>query len=233
MGRRIVKVSLVVVLVVVALGAGAFWWAFVRDDAPAEARLVEREVAQDTTGGVEGAWSVQSGPDVFAGYRIQERTVVGVDNTAVARTKGVEGSMVVEGERITAVAVTADLAGLVSQDSQVPGVGNRDVAMRTAGLETDEFPTATFTLTEPIDLGPSPQAGQELTASARGELVLHGVTREVTVAISARWNGEVIDLTASAEVALADFGIEQPASQVVTVADTGTIELQLTFVPTP
>ena len=51
------------------------------------------------------------------------------------------------------------------------------------------------------------------------------------MAISARWNGEVIDLTASAEVALADFGIEQPASQVVTVADTGMGMLTLDRLP--
>ena len=44
-----------------------------------------------------------------------------------------------------------------------------------------------------------------------------------------RWNGRVIDVTASAEVQLADYDIEQPAIQVVTVADRGTFELQLTF----
>lgn len=231
MARRILRTALVAVLVLVALGAGAFWWTFVRDDAPAAARLVDRDVAAQPTAGVDGTWSIQAGPDVFAGYRIDEHTVVGIDNTAVARTEGIEGSMVVAGNRITEVSVTADMTGLVSQDSQVPGVGNRDAAMRTAGLETDAFPTASFRLTEPIDLGSVPASGQELTVEARGELVLHGVAREVSVPISARWNGEVVDLTASAPIPLADFGIEQPAVQFVTIADVGTLELQLTFVP--
>ena len=53
----------------------------------------------------------------------------------------------------------------------MPGVGNRDVAMRTAGLETDAFPSASFRLTEPIDLGNTPAPGEELTVDATGELV--------------------------------------------------------------
>jgi polyisoprenoid-binding protein YceI len=229
--RRIVQVVAGLAGLVVVLGAGAFWWAFVRDDAPAEARLVDREVAEEATTQLDGSWQVQPGPEVFAGYRIDERTTVGIDNTAVARTEGVTGTLVVEGTEITAVDVTADLTGLVSQDSQVPGVGNRDAAMRTAGLETDTFPEATFSLAEPIELGELPEAGEEVTVDAVGQLMLHGVTQEVTVPVAARWNGEVVDLTASIEVALADFDVEQPAAAVVTVADTGTVELQLTFVP--
>ena len=64
---------------------------------------------------------------------------------------------------------------------------------------------------------------------AVGKLNLHGVTRTVTVPMTARWNGEVIDLTGSLEVRLADYDIDPPAAQIVTVADAGTMELQLTF----
>lgn len=53
----------------------------------------------------------------------------------------------------------------------------------------------------------------------------------MTVPFEARWNGTVIDVTASIDVRLADYAIEQPAIQVVTVADHGTVELQLTFSP--
>ena len=47
--------------------------------------------------------------------------------------------------------------------------------------------------------------------------------------MTARWNGEVIDLTGSLEVRLADYDIDPPAANVVTVADAGTMELQLVF----
>ena len=149
-------------------------------------------------------------------------------NTAVARTPDVTGHLRIAGTEIRAVSVTVDMTTLVSQDDPLP-VANRDQAMKTKGLETDTFPTASFTLTEPIDLATLPEPGQEVRFDAEGELTLHGVTRPVTVPFEARWNGRLIDVTASLEVRLADYGIEQPAIQVVTVADEGTVELQLTF----
>ncbi len=64
---------------------------------------------------------------------------------------------------------------------------------------------------------------------AVGKMDLHGVARKVTVPMTARWNGDVIDLTGSLPVRLADYDIDPPAANVVTVADTGTLELQLVF----
>jgi polyisoprenoid-binding protein YceI len=227
--RRILRVALGLAVAAVVAGGATFWWVFLRDDTPDAAALPEREVVAEPTGELDGTWVVRPGRDVFAGYRITER-FSGIDNTAVARTREVEGSLAVAGTSVTAVDVTADLAELHSEDNQVPGVGNRDEALRTRGLETDTFPTASFTLTEPIELGELPEPGETVTVDAVGEVELHGEVRTATVPVEARWNGEVIDLTGSLEVALADYGIEQPAAQIVTVAATGTLELQLTFV---
>ena len=229
------KVVLGTALVLVLLVGAALWWVVLRDDTPAEATLVEREVvattepAADAEAALDGAWTVVPGPDVWAGYRITEHLVRGIDNVAVARTRAVDASLTIAGTAVTAVDVTVDMTTLVSEDTELPGVGGRDEAMRGQGLETDRFPTATFTLTEPIDLGALPEAGAEVTADAVGILTVHGVERPTTIAIAARWNGEVIDLTASVDVGLADFAIVAPAPQIVTVAETGTVELQLTF----
>lgn len=225
--RTMVRTGVVAMAVVAALVIAAGWWVFLRDDAPPAAALVEREVEEAPASALDGRWQIQTGPDVFAGYRIDEESAV-LHNTAVARTPDVSGDLRVTGTEITDVSVTVDMTTLVSQDDQLP-VANRDRAMRTAGLESDTFPTATFTLTEPIELGTLPDPGQAVRFDATGELTLHGVTRPVTVPFEARWNGRVIDVTASAEVQLADYDIEQPAIQVVTVADRGTFELQLTF----
>lgn len=225
--RVVVRTGVVAMAVVAVLVVAAAWWVFLRDDAPPAAALVEREVEEAPASALDGRWSIQTGPDVFAGYRIDEESAV-LHNTAVARTPDVAGHLRVAGTEIGAVSVTVDMTTLVSQDDQLP-VANRDRAMRTAGLESDTFPTASFTLTEPIELGTLPDPGQAVHFDAVGELTLHGVTRPVTVPFEARWNGRVIDVTASAEVRLADYGIEQPAIQVVTVADEGTFELQLTF----
>src|SRR4051794_1753900 len=215
--RRIVRVGLATVVLVVVAGAAAGWWLFLRDDTPAKATLVDRKVVESPTGELDGSWTVQPGENVFAGYRITE-DFGAIHNTAVARTGAVEAHITVEGTRVTEVTATVNMASLKSQDNQLP-VGNRDAAMRTTGLETDTFPTATFTATKPIDLHQLPKPGAALAFKAVGKLDLHGVSRTVTVPMTARWNGEVIDLTGSLEVSLADYDIDPPAAQVVTVAD--------------
>src|SRR5690606_34349853 len=110
-----------------------------------------------------------------------------------------------------------------------PGVENRVEQMRGDGLETDQFPTAAFELAEPIDLGGVPAEGEVVTAQATGDLTLHGVTQPITVPIEARWSGELVDVTGSLEVVLADFGIRPPERPFVSVADRGTMEFQLSL----
>lgn len=246
--RRWPKLVLAAACTALVLAAAGFWWVVVRDDTPDAASLVEREIiaaqasaptvtAGDTTPAttvaapdLDGAWTLAPGPEVWVGYRITEH-VGGFDNVAVARTGDIDAELTVEGMRITSVVAQVEMGTLVSQDTEVPGVGNRAEAMRTEGLETDLHPTATFTLTEPIDLGRLPGIGAIVDTIASGTLDLHGVERVVEIPISARWNGEFIDVSGSLEVALADHDIDPPAPQVVTVADTGTFEFQLTFVP--
>ena len=226
--RRILRAGLLSLALVVLAGVATFWWVFLRDDTPDAAALVEREVVADPVGELDGSWVVEPGRDVWAGYRIDEH-LSALDNTAVARTRDVDGELTVVGTEVTEVSMTVQMSTLTSEDNQVPAVGNRDEAMKTKALETDTYPTATFTLTESIELGRLPEPGETLAVDAVGDLELHGVTREVSVPLEARWNGEVVDLTASLDVALADYAIEQPAAQIVTVADRGTMELQLTF----
>ncbi|HMJ78916.1 MAG TPA: YceI family protein [Iamia sp.] len=230
-GRRATTVLLGTGLAVVLLGGAALWWVVLRDDTPAEAALVDREVVTTQRAAddhLSGPWTMVPGPDVWAGYRITEH-MGGLDNVAVARTGDVDASLTLAGTDVTAVTVEVDMTTLVSQDTELPGVGGRDDAMHGSGLETDLHPTATFTLTEPIELGDLPEPGTEVTADAVGVLDLHGVERPVTIPVAARWNGEVIDLTASVDITLADHAIDPPAPKIVTLADTGTIELQLTF----
>jgi polyisoprenoid-binding protein YceI len=228
--RRTISVLAGLGIVVVLVAGVGLWWLVLRDDTPEAAALVEREVATDepVTDDLDGTWTVVPSADVWAGYRITEH-VAGLDNVAVARTGAVQASFTVVGTEVTELAATVDMTTLRSQDTQLPGVGGRDDAMKGAGLQTDTHPTATFTLTEPVELGALPAPGTTVTAEAVGVLDLHGVERPVVVPISARWNGEVIDLTASLEIALADHGIDPPAPQIVSVAPTGTVELQLVF----
>ena len=130
-------------LVVVLAAGGALWWFFLRDDAPEEAKLEQSDCA--ISGGpatADGSWEVRPGTveEGFVGYRIEE--LFGgetIKKTAVGRTPDVTGSMTVDASTISDVSIEADLTTLASDRTA------RDTKMTTDGLETDEFPEATFT----------------------------------------------------------------------------------------
>ena len=71
--------------------------------------------------------------------------------------------------------VTANLAALESDDDR------RDGQLRRQALETDAFPQAAFRLTSPIELDTEPEDGASVSATATGELTLHGVTKTVEI----------------------------------------------------
>lgn len=132
--------------------------------------------------------------------------------------------MVVDGTSITSLSVEVDMTTLRSDEE------GRDQRLVSRGLETGLYPTATFELTEPITFEEAPAQGETVTAEATGELTLHGVTREVTVPVEARWDRDTIEVVASFDVALAQYEIEPPTGfLVLSVADTGTVELYLLF----
>jgi len=231
---RVFKILVGLVLLAAgALGAFLVWYFVIDDDAPPEAELRERPAAEQTTtsgsGGGEasadGTWTVETGPEVFVGYRVQELFAgETLKKDAVGRTPVVTGTIMVAGSTVGSGSVTADLTRLASDQSR------RDDAIRTRGLETNEFPKATFTITEPIDLGERPVVGKQYTVTARGDLTLHGVTRPVDVEVDARWNGDTIDVAGRAPIVLADYGIEPPdVLGRLEVDDRGVMEFQLTF----
>jgi polyisoprenoid-binding protein YceI len=179
---------------------------------------------------VDGTWTIERSSTVFAGYRVNETFVAGnLKKTASGRTPEVMGSLTVEGSRITAAEVTADLTQLESDESR------RDNAIRSRGLQTETYPMATFTVTEPIELPSAPVEGEEITVTATGELTLHGTTKPVDVPLKARWDGSTISVATVGDgvpVLFADYGIEPiDIANFVATEDRGTFELQLLFVP--
>lgn len=225
--RTFLKIGIPVVIVLLALGGFGLWWFVLRDDAPPAASLVPRPTASTAPGATaDGTWTVQPGADVFAGYRILE-LLAGetIKKTAAGRSPAVTGSLTLSGSTVNAAKVDVDVTQLKSDASQ------RDNRIRTDGLETDTFRTASFELTAPIDLGAAPAAGAEISVQAPGNLTLHGVTRPATFTLNARWNGDTIDIAGSTPVVLSDYQISPPSvGGFVSVDDHGTVELQLTFV---
>ncbi|MEM9747299.1 MAG: YceI family protein [Actinomycetota bacterium] len=183
-------------------------------------------------GSLDGVWNVdtsigefsyEDSTGTFVGFRIAEE-LRGIGSTdAVGRTPAVTGSLVVDGTTITDVSIEADMTAITTDDSR------RDDAVRDA-LDTDTIPTATFVLTEPIELDDSALDGAPIVADAVGDLTVHGVTASVTIPLDAQLVDDTIVVVGSLEIVFADYGVELPSAPIVlSVDDRGPIELQLFF----
>ncbi len=184
-----------------------------------------------SSGGIDGAWNVDTSigsfsdfTDSFVGYRVQEQLSSIGANTAVGRTPKVSGSLTISGTKVTAVSISADLTALASDDQR------RDGQLDHQGIETSTYPTATFTLSSPIDLGTVPAEGTTISVTANGKLTLHGMTKDVQIPLKAQRSGSTIEVTGSLNIVFADYNIQRPQSfMVLTIDDHGTMELQLFF----
>jgi polyisoprenoid-binding protein YceI len=220
MARRLIIVALVLVLL---LGGAFAAFALRGSDAPPPPTLSREEpeaTATATPDQGQTTWEVEKRGETFVGYRVREEfATIGVAD-AVGRTGDVTGTATVDGDRITAAELEADMTTLVSDESR------RDDALRERGIETARFPGAEFRLTEPVDLS------RRATAT-RGELTLHGETQPIRVRVSAQRLDGGLELAGTARIAFADFGIEPPSvAGVVTVEDQGTLEFKLRLRPT-
>jgi polyisoprenoid-binding protein YceI len=158
------------------------------------------------------------------GYRVEE-VLFGVDTTAVGRTDQVDGSLSITGTQVTAVEFSVDVASIESDDSR------RDNQFRGRIMSADEFPTATFVLTAPIELGAEPADGVEVATTATGELTLRGATQPVTVDVIAKQDNGLIGVQGSVPVVFADYGIANPSFAGITTEDNGLVEFVLVFQP--
>ena len=230
------RIAVVAVAGVLALFAGAYAvFAFVSGGGQAPVSIADvasglsgstTTTAGDFDGNFDGTWTLVDGGS-FVGYRVREELAfLPAPTDAVGRSTAVEGSLQIDGLQIIATTVTAHLTQLESDESR------RDLAIRTNGLQSDTFPTATFELTQPIAFRERPAEGQVVDVEAMGDLTHHGVTREVTIPLQARWDGRQIAVVGSLDIAFEDYQITPPSLGPATVGDNGTIELQLLFVPT-
>lgn len=241
---RTTKVLLSVAALVAVVVGGGLWW-FFQDDAPSEVSLdAAVEGVTSTTGadddttageidGIAGTWTVdtetgefdyESATGTFVGFRIEEELSSIGSTTAVGRTGDVSGTMVIDGTTVTDATFDIDLTTITTNESR------RDDNVQSA-LDTDEFPTATFTLTEPIELGDGAADGETVATTAVGTMTLHGVTQDVTFDLEAQLVDSTVVVVGSTEVTFSDYDVEVPSSPIVlSVDDHGVLELQLLLV---
>ena len=255
--KRILIGGGVAAVTAIAVAIFLVYWFVIRDDSPPAVDLqeavstVEDEATPDTTpspspaatatateaaaaatattapatqaaAGVDGTWTLAEQGESFVGYRVEEELATIGYKEAVGRSPTIEATITIAGGQLTGVTVTADLRDLKSDDSR------RDGAIRNQALESNQFPMATFELTEPLAVPDGLATGEPISVEANGTLTLHGVTREVTIPIEAELANGVLVLVGSLPIVFADYDIAQPRSPIlVSIEDNGVMELQL------
>jgi polyisoprenoid-binding protein YceI len=211
----------VVVLLLIVVGGPFIYFHFIEGSSPAKLTLPKAKAGTTSAAApLTGTWAVTTGST--AGYRIQEN-LFGQSHTAVGRTTAVTGQLTATATQVTNTTVTVDLTK-VSSDS-----GERDGQFQGRIMNTSQFPTATFTLTSPINLGTVPAAGTTVTQKASGTLAMHGTTRAIQVDLSSVQTGNLIQVNGSIPVTFSDYGISNPSGGPATTGDTGIIEFLVTF----
>jgi len=167
-------------------------------------------------------WVITEGSEL--GYRVAE-VLFGVNTEGVGRTSDVTGGITIEGSTMTAASFEVDVASITSDD------GRRDGQFRGRIMETDRFPTANFVLTSPVELGTTAVDGAEATVVVAGDLTMHGVTRPVTVEVTARIADGRLGVLGTIPVVFTDFDIVDPSLPAITVEPDGLIEFVLVLIP--
>ena len=203
-------------LLVLAVVAGPLIYAALEEDAP-PARTVQAQPEGATlSADTDGTWTV--GPGSSAGYRVDE-VLNGADVTVAGTTDQVTGSVVVGGGSLTSAEVTVDMGSIATDNSR------RDGYFRDSVMDVAQFPTATFAVTEPVQL---PElGGTPVTVPVTGELTLAGTTRPVQADLAVVRTAEGVDVSGAVPVVFADFGIDAPDLGFVRVEDRGQVEFLL------
>lgn len=243
--RNSAKVAIGAVLAVVVLALGGTWLYInvIKEDAPERLSLDDDRSTESsattattaaptdsttettaagttTTDGVDGEWTVTE--DSIVGYRAKE-VLFGQDTEGVGRTNSVTGSMTIAGTSVDDASFEVDMTSLRSDSSQRDGQFNGRI------MQTDEFPTATFELTSPIDLGDIPADGTEVTATATGDLTIKGETKSVELNITAKHEGATVSVLTEYDVVFADWNIDDPSFGPAQVEPNALLEIKLVF----
>jgi polyisoprenoid-binding protein YceI len=232
------RVLIVLVAIVVAIGVGGFvlYDQVLRGDSAAALGLPAASTdpaasgvpAASFDGTVGGTWNAAAGS--VAGYRVREQlATLSAESDAVGRTDAVTGSITIDtsgsASTLTAGSLTVDTTAISSDKPQ------RDDRLRREGLQTDTYPTATFTLTKPVEIPAAALSGTASDVTLTGELTIHGVKKSVDIPAKAQLVNGTIQVAGSVSFPLSDYGMTAPniGGFIVSIADTATLEFLVDF----
>jgi polyisoprenoid-binding protein YceI len=184
--------------------------------------------AGSTTGsstGLAGRWQIAAGSQ--AGYRVREQLAfLPAQSDAVGRTSSLTGgaTLAQTGGVVTIKSASVEAAvNTLKSDRSM-----RDEKIHSIGLESDRYPTATFTLSTQLTLPAGALSGQVAHVSATGILNIHGSSRREMIPLELTLSGSTLQAAGSLRFPWSDFGMSAPSiGGFVTVTDKAAVEFDL------
>ncbi len=164
------------------------------------------------------------GEDSEARYRAQEELAGRGATEAVGSTSAMIGQILFDGAGMPLACsrFDVDLRTLTSDEAR----GDNYLYSNT--LETEQYPLATFVLTEVQGLTEPLADGEERTFFLIGNLTVHGVTKLVAWEATATLDGETLKGSAATTFDMPDFNIEPPViGPVVSLDETVKLEVDI------
>ena len=172
-----------------------------------------------------GRWTIATGS--VAGYRVREKLgFLPAEDDAVGRTSAITGTATLAeaGHVVTvrAASFTVEVSELKSDQAM------RDQHIRTIGIQSATYPTATFVLSTPLTLPTSAVNGDVVHTSVAGVFNIHGTSRRETVPLEMRLSNSEIQAVGSLTFPWSEFNMTAPSvGGFVSVTNHATMEFDL------
>ena len=172
-----------------------------------------------------GRWTIAAGS--VAGYRVREKLgFLPAEDDAVGRTSAITGTATLaeisHAVTVRAASFTVDVSKLKSDQAM------RDQHIRTIGIQSATYPTATFVLSTPLALPASAVNGDVVHTSVVGVFDIHGTSRRETVPLQMRLSNSEIEAVGSLTFPWSEFNMTAPSvGGFVSVTNHATMEFDL------
>ena len=217
----IVAVSIFIVIAVLVAMVPLMMKLFMGGGVKTEGIDAGRVTASSTE--LDGEWTVTNRPGsnaTSAGFTFDE-VLPGERRSTSASTQGVTGFATIADGTLTAGEITVDMRHLSSDSDK------RDSSVRRRIFHTDDYPDATFTVTQPADVSGVPEDGTIGTVELTGDLTIHGTTNRITHRFDVARSGNRLIVAGDIPINRLDYGVETPELVAAKIAEEGEVNVRV------
>ena len=222
--KLVITIFVVLIVLLTAVAIGPMVYSLLKG-AGVKTEPVSADGAKAASTELDGTWEVAKGRannHTSVGFTFNE-VLPAEKTTTSGSTTEVTGQADISDSTLKTATVTVDMDELTT-DKKV-----RDQNMKSKLFEVDEFPVATFTLTEPADLSAVPDDGSAATVPLTGDLTIHGETKQVTNDFQVVRDADTVVLGGDIPVNRLDYGVETPEMIAAKISEVGAVNVRVTL----